>query len=211
MLHLDNWIDNLYYETKKEWSEHGCGSSGYAIFYSPVVLKCAIMIIGYNPGGGSESFNEKEIKAPTEHDYIKGDYKLAQKMRTVFEELKPEYPLEDTVKLNMIFFRSKKASDLENKNLIEYCERKVKEIIDTLEPKTIITEGFKTFDNLLKIMNGEELQDNYEENRGKRIVRLGKIKNEVNVVGLIHPSGARGVSNERLKMMGKFIKKYLKS
>lgn len=208
---IDSWVENLYKVTFEQWRKYDSNPSGYAIFYSPVVPKPDIMILGYNPGGASDSFNANEVKVPSEHDYIKGDYKLAQKMKIVFEELKPEISLENTLKLNLIFFRSKRASDFVNKELINFCKEKVEEIIQKIEPKVIIAEGFKTFDTLLEIMKGKESQRDFEENNQKRIVRLGEISKHIRVIGLIHPSGARGVSNERLKIMGKFIRQHLKA
>lgn len=207
---LETWLNNLYNDTTKKWKTKGKSEKGFAIFYSPVIMCPKIMIIGYNPGGGKESFNENEISIPTKHDYVVGDYRLARNMRKIFNEVKSRVAIEETVKTNMIFFRSKKANDISNNELIEYSKNKTREIIGRLKPQNIITEGFKTFDCVMSLLEGSEQHDIIQENNEKRIIRIGIINGRTKVIGLIHPSGARGVSNDILKLMGKYIYKQIK-
>jgi uracil-DNA glycosylase len=198
------WIKELYNETNSIWKEYGKHESGYAIFYSPVLYNPKIMIIGYNPGGGNNSFNENDqLAPPMEHDYLISNYRLATNMKKIFAAAGMLDEFGNTVKLNLIFFRSRRADDLQNRNLIEFCNERVTMIIAELNPETIITEGFKTFSKLIGLCKGEILKDipNYHN----RIIQEGQI-GKIKVIGLKHPSGARGLSGEVFQAMGENIK-----
>ena len=89
------WVNNLYTETKRIWKENGENKNGYAIFYSPPVFNPDIMIVGYNPGGGENSFDESKASiVPKEHDYFpqkeSDDYPMAKKMRKIFEKCRDD-------------------------------------------------------------------------------------------------------------------------
>ena len=48
---MEEWIKELYGDTKRKWEAAAKNDSGYAIFYSPTIQSPKIMVIGYNPGG----------------------------------------------------------------------------------------------------------------------------------------------------------------
>lgn len=210
---MDNsWIDDLYASTDAFWQSRAADmESGYAIFYSPVHYSPKIMIIGYNPGGDKSSFDrESASKTRETHDYFdhidtpKEDYPLARKMRQIFESVGMLDDLKESVKLNLYFFRSKRAVDLKDrKEISEFCRPRVEEIICRLQPEIIVTEGFGTFRELIGLIRREET--NESKSAVKPLVRYandGKPK----VIGLKHPTGYLGMSTENLNEMGSAIK-----
>src|ERR1035437_9069020 len=153
-----DWITNLYNETRKVWKSGGKDPKGYAIFYSPVKIKPTIALIGYNPGGDEKSFDEENVSVPREHEYFTDNYKLAKNVKKIFETADSIHELEQSVKFNLIFFRSKLAKDINNKQMIDFCENNVLYILNEIKPKYIITEGFNTFEKLKKLLKGTEQQ-----------------------------------------------------
>jgi hypothetical protein len=202
----DGWICRLYEDTAQLWERHK-DPSGYAIFYSPVIFNPKIMIIGYNPGGDERSFlANNHSEPPDEHEYLKKEYRLAKRMGDIFRYAGLTTELGNTVKLNLNFFRSKKAADIaDKKELSDFSEQQVLKIIGRLRPGMIITEGLTTFDRLVslrcELVSEPVLLDQ------RTIARLGTIDG-IQVVGLLHPSGARGISNAMLDKMGEIIQFY---
>lgn len=202
---MEQWVESLYVETHQKWEQANSNESGYAIFYSPVKQDAKIALIGYNPGG-IETPDMTDIKVPKQHEYVERKYKLAQKVYKIFESADLIKELENSVKFNLIFFRSRKAIDFNNDELINFSEQKVLEILQKINPKIIITEGFKTFDRLLRLYNGKELDAVYHNNR--KIMKVSKINSQT-ILGMVHPSGARGISDAILQTLGKEIKKHV--
>jgi hypothetical protein len=199
-----NWIDNLYKETRQVWENHGKDKRGYAIFYSPVKVSPFIALIGINPGGDEKSFDENEVDVPQKHQYLTDNYPLAVKMKTIFAAAGMLKDLEESVKFNLLFFRSKEAHEIVNKQLIEYSIRKALEIIDHLKPKIIITEGFTVFDKLkvTKMLNEFAL---YDEDM-KPLIVVAKAKGDTPLIGLKHPSsGYTHLTGKELTAMGKHL------
>lgn len=201
---LAEWGNNFVHDVYLKWeSLKGTNTlfdSGFSVFYSPIKVCPKIMLIGFNPGGGPESFDlKKAISIPTEHDYFAEDYPLAKKMRTIFKNMNQEALLEDSVKLNLIFFRT---TDMEQWNQLEplvrkdieaFCIKKVKEAILHLKPKVILAEGIQTYLQLKRALS-IKAADKVFESKGRSLFIENKF-DEIKLLGIIHPSGAR-VSNE---------------
>lgn len=202
---MEQWVESLYAETHQKWKEGNSNESGYAIFYSPVRQNVKIALIGYNPGG-VETPDMSNIKVPKQHEYVERKYKLAQRVYKIFESADLIEELENSVKFNLLFFRSPKENDIKDNNLINFSEQKVLEILQKINPKIIVTEGFKTFNRLLSLYNGKELDAVYHNNR--KIMKVGKVNSQT-ILGMIHPSGARGISDSILEKLGEQIKKYV--
>ena len=203
-----SWITDLYKETNEMRRQNGKDPKGYAIFYSPVVINPKIVLIGYNPGGDESSFDEKNINIPAEHEYISSDYKMARNVKKIFEAADLKDELSKSVKFNLIFFRTKLAKDINNKMLIRFSEQKALDVLERLQPENIIAEGFKTYERLKKLLPA----DNEEIIRYKEraILIRSMTSNRRNLVGMKHPSGARGVSNAVLEEIGKNLKNIIK-
>jgi len=203
------WVQDLYKQTKEVWEENGRDPKGYAIFYSPVKINPLIALIGINPGGTESSFNENDLKVPEQHEYFVDDYSMARKMKKIFEAGDMLKELKESVKFNLIFFRSKEIKDLTNKTLISYSKKKATEIVRQLSPKVIITEGFMVFDQL-KVSREQEEFTLYSENR-KPLMYVSKAMNEIPLIGLKHPSSKYNpLTDADLVTMGKHLNKLIK-
>ena len=200
-----NWIEKIYKETDQRWKDAGSDPKGYAIFYSPVLQNARIVIIGYNPGGGSDDFSEATV--PEMHEYVLETYPLAQKMRKIFHAA--GIKIEETVKFNLIFFRSQKANDIQNRDLIQFSEEKVLDILENLQPKIIITEGFKTFDRLLKLIGAQKLETIRSKAKDRAILVIAETKDKLKVLGMIHPTGGRGILEEEFLELGQHLKNHV--
>ncbi|MGA1861628.1 hypothetical protein OWM07_01900 [Deferribacter thermophilus] len=210
------WATDLLNEVKKVWEEtenNHLKNNGFAVFYSKVRKNPELMIIGYNPGGGDKDFNIEDVfNLDKEHEYIKYSgkynknekYKTAEVMYKLFEEIRKLELLEKSVKLNLIFFRSKSEKEWQSldKNsrilLEQFCFDKIKEIIDFLNPKTILLEGIKTFDlfisEILSKRYGVTKQKiisfyAYSDKSHRRRCIFAKTEfNNKKIIGIIHPS-----------------------
>ncbi|BAI80362.1 hypothetical protein DEFDS_0886 [Deferribacter desulfuricans SSM1] len=212
------WALNLLEEVKNVWEiasskdkNNIVEKNGFAVFYSKVRKNPELMIIGYNPGGGDKDFNIEDVfNLEKEHEYIKYSgknnknekYKTAVVMYNLFEEIGKLELLEKSVKLNLIFFRSKSKKEwlsLDKElriSLEQFCFGKVKEIVDYINPKIILLEGLETFDLFIS----EILNKRYGVTKVKitsvyaysdKSCRRLFAKTEFNgkkLLGIIHPS-----------------------
>ena len=205
---LDKWATAYIREVHENWlglvQRSPCYKSGYSVFYSPVVMHPGLMVIGYNPGGGSDSFDPtREQQLSTKHDYFVSDYPLARRMRRLFESIGKTSLLASSVKTNMIFFRTRNVDEWNSielrirKDLRRFCLEKNIELIRIIQPSVVLTEGIDTY-SILK----QELRitgDDVLRFKGRSLF----IKNHSSspkLLGMIHPSGAR-VSNDEWKLI----------
>jgi hypothetical protein len=200
---IEDWAKNLTEEVDRKWeasAKEALGECGYAVFYSPVRMRPDLMIIGFNPGGRKDSFNRDEAKSiPNQHEYRtyrnEQTYPIAGKMYKLFEDLKNVRLLEQSVKTNIIFFRTKdekqwKSLEHGMKSKLEaFCMKKVKEIVETLEPRLIFTEGFQAFDRLKRTLLLSEKKPVVSEGKRKRRI-VHRANNEAyRLFGMRHPTG----------------------
>lgn len=199
------WIEQLYAETHARWLAEGADPNGYAIFFSPVVLRPRLAVIGYNPGGDGLLFQKYAAGPPTVHEYTLQNFRLAVQMRKIFGAAGMMDELEKSVKFNLIFYRSRRAALLKNKTLIRFSEAQTVDIIKRIQPSFILTEGFATFNRLVQLMDGKLLHQHFYGNRC--FFQQGQIGNII-LLGILHPTGAIGISDEMLAETGKLIKEY---
>jgi hypothetical protein len=199
------WIKALHNEAHDLWQRAGANPDGYAIFYSPVTTNPPLLIIGYNPGGDTQSFKEPPTAPPQQHDYIVDNYSMAKRIRYIFEAAGILNILEKSVKTNLYYFRSKSAATLkeldeERKN---FCLSWTKQIIDHLKPTVILAEGFKTFSELIRLLKVKQIS---QENMDDKAVMLFSEYNGIKLIGIPHPTGARGYKNEHWRTIGPLIR-----
>jgi hypothetical protein len=171
---------------------------GYAVFYSPPRINPELMIIGFNPGGDEKAFNRcRENKFPQGHEYLKENYPMAKKMKELFKNMGTLELLQNSVKLNLIFFRSKatdewKAIEKTTRNhLEEFCLNKVEYIIMKLEPKFILAEGILTY-RILKnrIFSGKDYIEENPFGESKNLLLTTKFNDpDIRLIGIRHPTG----------------------
>jgi hypothetical protein len=157
---VDIWAEELLMDVCEKWAapeyKYSFKDCGFRVFYSPVHLSPELMIIGYNPGKDDKPFSkEEDSQIPEVHEYLYHNSRIAKKMKFLFESIEKEDWLADSVKLNLVFFGSENETQWETMDqdlrdeLETFCFRKVNDIIDTLKPRYIVTEGLKVFDILI--------------------------------------------------------------
>ena len=200
-----DWVKQLYDETKKSWKENEeDAKGGFAIFYSPVKINPTIALIGYNPGGDDKDFNEQNISIPLQHEYFTENYKIATNVKKIFSVANLTSELKSSVKFNLIFFRSKIAKEIKNKELIRFSENKVVDILNKLQPKYIVAEGFATYQRLKTLLKATEKEIKREND--KAIIKIAETQDNIPLIGIIHPSGAWGVTTQILTKIGEHFK-----
>jgi hypothetical protein len=196
-------------ETHAKWrsleGRYPAWRSGFAVFYSPVREDSQLVILGLNPGGTERDFTEVVARQlPTEHDYFPrdptSDYPLARRMRQLFDEIGRPELLRDSVKLNLIFFRTKDSGEWHGldptlrRDLETFCAERVRAVLHALRPKIVLTEGIDTFERLL-------LSDlPLLSVRRHRIYSRLALPPGAKVIGITHPTGTRvgGADWERI-------------
>lgn len=193
------WLSLKQFEHAEELKY--CWRNGFAVFYSPVTVEPDLMILGFNPGGGPDDFNEAEAcELPIEHDYLKRNYVLAKRMR---EELfvGNQSLLRESVKANLIPFRTSNKSEwyrIQKRlraELEEFSRGVCREVVKTIKPRMILLEGVQTFDLFCRWFAEDivPLQSPFGHQvvRGRRIYCDAKMRYGPKVVGVVHLSGAR--------------------
>lgn len=133
-------------------------------------------------------------------------------MKYLFEGIDRDEWLEASVKLNLIFFRSEDEAQwagLEKKardDLETFCFMKVNDIIDTLKPRFIVTEGLNVFDTLVRsVLMGCDEPEVKIGVGGRKIYARSRYGHS-HIVGLAH------LTKDRFSYPDwNDIKKYLKS
>lgn len=212
--------NRIIQETHQKWliyeNQYEIWNYGFGVFYSPIYYKPDLMLIGYNVGGTEKDFCLQEcLVIPDEHEYFVFDYTLARKQKQIWEKLNKIDTLRKSVKLNLNFFRSRNIAQwvtvpkVIRSELEGFCINKVKEIIIELNPKIILTEGMRTYDELLwKIFGKESLKvtDVKIKNKRMRIFTKSFVEDK-NIFGIAHLSGCR-LSEEDIKIITDNLKNY---
>lgn len=185
----------------------------YSIFYSQV-NPFPILLLGFNPGGDPETWDEAELASQSfyengEHEYVDCDYEIAVAMRNFLGEVLPIESSEDIrriPKTNLIFRRSGSMDELKLTNLQAILDAKpiLSQIIRHVAPTTTICEGMTT----LKAFNQHYCRDVQEEidgfdiktpngMRNARIYRADQgilldTDSPVRILGIGHPSRYSG-------------------
>jgi hypothetical protein len=205
------WAENLLKAVEAKWREHAVHlGSGYSVFYSPVEFGASIsprvLIVGLNPGGSTDADTVEARQIPSEHGYITYgvpmhplSYLLAKQMRRMFERAHLLCLLAGSVKINLLFFRTKDLSDLGRlpfvvrRDLEEFCKGHVREIVNRLKPEVVLAEGMATYDSLLRsFFTGRPSEVVIQDGQARIYCRAATAEGEPRLlIGLIHPSGGR--------------------
>jgi len=220
---IEEWGEKLTQEVYQNWltwkNNYSFSTSGFSVFYSRPRPNPDLLIFGFNPGGDDEGFKlERDSHLPDKdfHDYFQdgdGDYPLAKKMRGLFKAIGKEEILKNSVKLNLIFFRStdknqwKEIKKPLRQEMEKYCFSKVKDVINVLQPKVILTEGIQTFQILHAILPGTSDPKFEPGNRGRAIFAKSN-SGGVPLIGIIHLTGARPSGTE-LQVIEELLSKEL--
>lgn len=190
MIDIEKWGNAIINKVKADRLAFSNKPLEFSIFYSPIQFAPRLMIIGDNPGGQLSEQGLYEI--PKLHEYIDPNqkYLLALAMRDkIMKGEKLRDILENSVKINRIFFRTSNMATFESmeksNEIKQYCFRTVNEIIDTLKPKRILAESFGTFKTFCTTWTSV-LE---KENSKKSLLLVGQY-NGIEMLGINHPSQA---------------------
>ena len=135
---------------------------GCQILFSPLIEKPKYLLIGFNPGGGYYKWHGKIV----EHfepmpalEYYLNKHSLGEQTKSLFSLAGKEKDLEhSTVKINFYPWATNNVADFNE--LMRLLPKKLsaklfhlsrvwtKQIIAIIQPKTIVCEGFKAFDEV---------------------------------------------------------------
>ena len=199
---IDIWAEELLNDVCEKWEtpdyKYEFKDRGFRVFYSPVHLSPELMVIGYNPDNDDKPFSkEEDSQIPEFHEYLYHNSRIARKMKYLFESIEREDWLADSVKLNLVFFGSENDAqwetmdrDLRDK-LETFCFKKVSDIIDTLKPRYIITEGLKVFDILTNSVLMGCSKPEVKIGVGGRQIYARSRYGHTQIIGLVHLSKDR--------------------
>lgn len=132
----------------------------YSIFYSRVAPS-HVMVIGYNPGGDPDHWDESLLASRSfyengEHEYVDCHYPLAVAMRrflTATFSLDSVEQIREIPKTNLIFRRSPGQDSLTLRPAAALDEARpfVEKIIQRVQPHAILFEGTVTLDQFERI------------------------------------------------------------
>lgn len=215
---LSTWAENVRKEVFEFWKgKYNHWEPGFQVWYGPVDSDKTVLIIGIQPGGDEDSFENKrtrfeegDFSLPEEHDYLTPDFDLARDTTKAV----PKEIIEQSVKTNLNFFRAPEESDWEEgldeksrTEMEEFSFKKVEELIQRLEPDLIITEGTASvYDKLKSELNfSTDMEREHEVGDDKeRVVCVGQLE-DLTVIGLKHPSSGRGLGAEQYQEMRNVI------
>lgn len=174
---------------------------GCQILFSPLYNKPEFLLIGFNPGGGYAKWHGKiveEFEPMQALEYYLNKHSLGEQTKTLFALAGKEKDLENsTVKINFYPWATNNVADFNelmkllpsnlSTQLFHLARVWTKQLIESVQPKTIICEGFKAFDEVQILFpekadnyKGENLRS-FETLSGMKV--LGYKRNQGSVIG----------------------------
>jgi len=188
--------------------------AGYAVFYGPVKYNPQLMLIGLNPGGNEACFSGskeklKKTDSPMEYITYRDDrsYPLAGKTADIFDSIGMLRALELSVKTNLNFFRSKTWKELNQKHAFE-CERILLNLIQALNPRTILCESLEVFDIIKFELDKKHSFSLLElsRNRHNKRTYVSYHCKDFLIIGITHLTGSRPLNTD-IDNIKKLLKK----
>lgn len=215
MFDIRVWAENLTKDVFTEYKgKYSFWPHGFKVFYSPVKTSPKLMIISYQPGGTKErfdledhgSYKRNDFKLPALNAYVETDYPMAKKVKRLFAFEGGLELLSGSVVFPLIFFRApsvaawKRVARKERKDMEDFSLSKVKEIIETIKPKTILIFGIETYDKLKKSIFCPILTEEVVQYRKNERVMVKARCAGYEIIATIHPSGARISREDFIKL-----------
>ena len=138
---------------------------GCQILFSPLIHQPEFLLIGFNPGGGYYKWHGKiveEFEPMPALEYYLNKHTLGEQTKTLFKMAGREDELQNSaVKINFYPWATDNIADFNelmqllpkslSADLFHYSRVWTKRIIEILEPKTIVCEGFTAIDEVAAI------------------------------------------------------------
>jgi len=184
---IENYHDLILEEAKQDLRIKEL-YKGCQILFSPLIKKPEFLLIGFNPGGGYAKWHGKiaqEFEPMQALEYYLNKHSLGEQTKSLFSMAGKEKELEEsTVKINFYpwatinvadfkEFMKLLPSDLSSK-LFNLSRVWTKALIDSIQPKYIICEGFKALDEMQVLF--PERSDNYKTENLRSFQTLSGLK-----------------------------------
>ena len=144
---------------------------GCQILYSPIIEKPEFLLIGFNPGGGYHKWHGEiveQFEPMPALEYYLNTHSLGEQTKSLFAMAGKEDKLRNsTVKINFYPWATDNVADFNelmrilpkelSAKLFHLSRVWTKQIIAIVQPKTIVCEGFKAFDEV-QILFPEKLK-----------------------------------------------------
>ncbi len=214
---IDSWAQDLTRKVYSEYSEkYSSYTPGFKIFYSPIKLNPDLLVLSYQPGGSTDSFEREhkyrfersDFRLPERNEYSTAEYTMAKSIRKFFDFEGGQKLLENSVVFPIIFFRApsidtwRQVPKEDRKGMEELCIAETVEIIKKIKPKKILALGFSTYQLLKEALPTVEVEIPLHTRRNGAERMLIKTNcGGFNTLAIIHPSGARisALDREKLK------------
>jgi hypothetical protein len=172
IVNLENEVKNLHLQIMKCAGKSPAIAElykGCQIWYSPILVKPKILLIGFNPGAGYFNWEGKvveQFEPLTDLEYYLSEHALANQTKKLFQLMDKEAVLRNnTVKINFYFFATSDVSDF--KKLTKLLPKEIsiqlfhlarvwtKQIIEHLEPELILCEGVAAFNEVTPLFENK--------------------------------------------------------
>ncbi|MBN1636248.1 MAG: hypothetical protein JW920_07025 [Deltaproteobacteria bacterium] len=215
---MDAWVADFNKDVYEMWlslkGDYAFWDKGFDVFFSPVKRKPRFMFVGFNPRGEAEAFHSMTQHYQsgnfTTHMVHEYEYNFAmhcKKFNSIsgwkayLGEDNFWAVIQDSIKANLVFFRSsnnKEWRDPEKMNrkvrkvLRTYCYAKDRQMIDRIQPEVILVEGLLPYDILKKHVCRDFKQQevfygkNQKNNKSRRIYARGSNGNTT-IIAVPHP------------------------
>jgi len=205
---ITSWAESLTKEVYETWKrKYQFWKLGFKVFYGPVRANPKVMIVSYQPGGNERHFEEEDkyrfeqgdFSLHPENIYLATKHRMAMRMQSLFSRNEKE--LRDSVTFPLIFFRSPNirtwhsmVNEETRVQMESYCFERVSQILQVIHPQVILVLGFRTYDLLTQIMGEFEVVE-ITKRKSERLY-CKATKNNIRIIGIIHPTGSRIARND---------------
>jgi hypothetical protein len=210
---LTSWAKTTQREAFELWrKEYPSDKLGIRVFYSPVDPDASLLILGFNPGAKhpdresldstNSRFEEGEYGTPSTNEMVNRDWDLAKQLRKLFAE--DQQLLAESVVSNRFFLKSKGIQDCKARltsRYREFCRNKTHELIDKVNPDTVLCCGIETYKDLKGSRVGMDFgtkssTKRLADNRQANTLLTISDTTDPQYIGITHLSGSRSCPNE---------------
>jgi hypothetical protein len=150
---------------------------GCQVLFSPLLNQPEFLLIGFNPGGGYYKWHGQiveEFEPMQALEYYLNKHSLGEQTKSLFEMAGQAKDLErSTVKINFYPWATDNVADFKelmkllpsdlSSKLFQLTRFWIKSLIEIIQPKTIICEGFKALEEV-QVLFPEKIDICLEEN-----------------------------------------------
>jgi len=174
---------------------------GCQLLFSPLINKPKILLIGFNPGGGyfkHHGFISENFEPMQGLEYYLNKHSLGEQTKDLFRQAGREEDLKNhCVKTNFYFWATDNVADFNrlmmlltnelSQKIFHQARVWTKQLIENLQPEMIVTEGFKTYEEIAVLFpqklheESKECVRSFMTQEGVKV--LGYKRNQGSIIG----------------------------